>query len=211
MEDQPQKPPFAKRLLCSLAVLMLRACRWRAEGGLPSAPRYVIIVTHTSNWDFVLGIATFAVLSRGFSEVEFSWLGKKELFRWPLGPILRWMGGIPVDRSARHGVVGQMVELYGRRERLAVAMSPEGSRRRENGWRTGFYYIAHGARVPIACGYLDYRRRAAGIGLTLMPSGDLEADLDLIRDFYSRVTARFPDQVSDIRVRPRNGGQKSDR
>jgi 1-acyl-sn-glycerol-3-phosphate acyltransferase len=192
--------PLLNRILAALARVLLGLGGWHVEGGLPDARKFVVITTHTSNWDWVVGLGVATVLTEGFGRLRFAWLGKDSLFRGPLGVLMRWTGGIPIDRSSSHGVVEQTIAAFRAHESLIIAIAPEGTRRKAARWRTGFYYIALGAQVPIACAFLDYKRRAGGLGLLLQPLGDIEADMARIRTFYRGVVARYPQNVSPIEV-----------
>jgi 1-acyl-sn-glycerol-3-phosphate acyltransferase len=200
MDEPLPKVPLANRLLYWLAQFLFKVSGWRAEGKLPDFPRYIIISTHSSNWDLIVGLIFWAIVSYGFFRGKFSWLGKKEAFRGPLGAFFNWIGGIPIDRRARHHVVEQVIQAFRSREELVMVITPEGTRKKATHWKTGFYYIAQGARVPIVLGFVDYKRKAAGIGPAIIPSGDIRADMEIIRDFYSNVHAKYPDRVGDIRV-----------
>jgi 1-acyl-sn-glycerol-3-phosphate acyltransferase len=158
---------------------------------LPDADKLVVIAApHTSNWDLPV------LLSLGFSlRAKACWLGKHSLFRWPFGLLFRWMGGIPVYRSASHNMVEQTVETFRNSEKLILAIPPEGTRSKVSYWKTGFYYIALGAGTPVAMAFIDYKRKASGIGPTLYPTGDIEADMEVIRNFYATVTAKYPDKA----------------
>jgi 1-acyl-sn-glycerol-3-phosphate acyltransferase len=172
---------------------------WSVEGDLPDVPQFVLVVApHTSNWDVPVGLLCAYALG-----LLFPWpygvMVKAPVFRWPLvGPLMRWLGGIPIDRSAPNNVVDQMADAFQQHERLMLAITPEGTRKKTPYWKSGFYHIALKARVPIVLAYLDYARRVGGLGPTIWPSGDADADLELIRDFYAGVTAKFPDQVGEI-------------
>jgi len=156
--------------------------RWRVTGAFPNTSKFVIIVApHTSNWDFVIGILAYLAI-----DIDASWLGKHSIFRWPFGPILRRVGGIPVRRDSSHNVVDQSVAEFARRESLVLGIAPEGTRRRVPSWRSGFYHIATGARVPIVTAALDFANRQLAIGPTYEPTGDFAADL-------ARLAGRFAD------------------
>jgi 1-acyl-sn-glycerol-3-phosphate acyltransferase len=156
----------------------------------------VIAAPHTSNWDLLFMLAVSYVLG-----VKPSWLGKRELFRWPLGWVLRRLGGIPVDRGARQGVVGAAVARFAESRRLFLVVPPSGTRARASHWKSGFYHVARGAGVPIVCAYLDYRERVGGVGLVLTPSGDVRADMDCIRAFYASKRGKYPEQATPVRLR----------
>ncbi|MAY83623.1 MAG: glycerol acyltransferase [Flavobacteriales bacterium] len=149
----------------------------------------MIAAPHTSNWDFMYARAAFYLMG-----IPLRFTIKKELFFFPLGPILRAFGGIAIDRSKSGGMVGHMIELYEERDELFILVTPEGTRSYAREWKKGFYHVAEGAGVPICCGYLDYAKKIAGIGPTIHPSGDYEKDLEIIQDFYRGVTAKYPEQ-----------------
>jgi 1-acyl-sn-glycerol-3-phosphate acyltransferase len=180
-----------------LANKILTLFGWRAEGSLADQPKCVVVVApHTSNWDFpvmlLLGVAL---------QLKATWMGKHTLFRPPFGWIMRRLGGLPIDRRARNNVVEQVIASFRARDQLRLAILPEGTRKRTPYWRSGFYRIALGAQVPIALGFADYRRKVGGIGRVIVPSGDVDADMALIRDFYSGIVGKRPDQFGEIRLR----------
>jgi 1-acyl-sn-glycerol-3-phosphate acyltransferase len=156
----------------------------------------VIAAPHTSNWDLPFMLAVAYALG-----VKPSWLGKRELFRPPLGWILRPLGGIAVDRSAPKGLVGQAVARFAECDDLFLVIPPSGTRARAPYWKSGFYHVARGAGVPILCAYLDYRERVGGIGPALTPSASIAADMDRIRAFYATKQAKYPAQVTPVRLR----------
>ena len=175
----------------------LRLLRWHIEGHLPHVTRAVLIAApHTSNWDLPFMLAVAGVLG-----LRLSWLGKRELFRWPFGPIMRRLGGVAVDRRASQNMVQQAVDRFAAADRLLLVVPPSGTRSRAAHWKSGFYHIARGARVPIICTFLDYRRRLGGIGPTVVPSGDVRADMAVIRRFYADVVGRYPDCTTPVRLR----------
>lgn len=182
----------------SLARLLLRLAGWRVRYEGPAHRRYVLIGwPHTSNWDFPV-----AILALWAMEIPGRWVGKHTLFRGPAGPLMRALGGIPLDREATTDFVSQVVGWYREREELVVVISPEGTRSRTNRWRTGFYYIARGARVPIALAYMDWGRREVGVGETFLPGEDLETDMERIRAFYAGRRGLRHGNASPIRTRP---------
>jgi 1-acyl-sn-glycerol-3-phosphate acyltransferase len=154
-----------------------------------------IAAPHTSNWDLPFTLAVAYVLG-----VKPSWLGKRELFRWPLGWLLTRLGGVPVDRGARTNLVHQIVERFAAVDRLFLVIPPSGTRSRATHWKSGFYHIARGARVPLICTFLDYRRRVGGVGPVLEPSGDIAADMLVIRGFYEGVHGKYPERTTPARL-----------
>jgi 1-acyl-sn-glycerol-3-phosphate acyltransferase len=165
---------------------VLHVMGWRIEGNIPDLPKLVIIAApHTSNWDFVVGIAAKFAL-----RLKVLWLGKDSLFRWPLGALMRSLGGLPVDRSSPNAVVNQMVDSFARHESLVLALAPEGTRKRVDRWRTGFYHIAHGAGVPIVPVALNWGERAIQIGQPFTTTGNLETDIAALQHRFASVEGR---------------------
>lgn len=185
-------PRRGNRLTRATSRGLLRLAGWRLEGEVPDLPKFVAIgAPHTTNWDFVLGMA--AIWGWG---LRVDWIGKHTLFRFPWGGALRWMGGHPVERDAGGGHTARLVALLATRKACIVALAPEGTRRMVTRWRTGFWHVAHGAHVPICACYIDYARKVIGLGRVFETTGDLEADLARIREFYRDKTARFPERTS---------------
>ena len=171
--------------------------RWRIEGSLPDRASYVIIAApHTSNWDMPHTLAAAYILG-----LRVAWLGKHTLFRFPYGGFMRWLGGIPVRRDAAHGMVEQAAARLRGPEPLVLAVPPAGTRGRAEYWRSGFYWIAVQAGVPIVCGALDYKTRVASVGEPFMPTGDIHADMEALRAFYADVEGKFPENMTRIRLR----------
>jgi 1-acyl-sn-glycerol-3-phosphate acyltransferase len=195
--------PLGSRLVYSIARLIYWLIGWRAEAVLPDLPKYIVIVApHTSNLDGFVAFTGEAIITCGFHTIKISWLGKHTLFRWPFGYLMRWLGGIAVDRRARHARVDQAVQAFNEREHITLAITPEGMRKMSRYWKTGFYYIALGAHVPIVLVYVDYKRKVLGTGPLIMPSGDIQADMAAIRAFYETITARHPERVGQMEVPP---------
>jgi 1-acyl-sn-glycerol-3-phosphate acyltransferase len=167
---------------------LLRLGGWRVVGGFPDLPQYVVIIApHTSNWDFFIGINVVFGLG-----LRASFLGKHVLFKGPFGALLRWMGGVPIDRRAAHGTVGEAVDAFRRRERFVLGVTPEGTRARVARWKTGFYHIACGANVPIVPVALDYAAREAQIGAPFYPTGDDEGDIACLQAHFAGVRGKNP-------------------
>ena len=165
---------------------------WKFEGAMPNEPRFVVIVApHTSNWDFPLGVA--ALFSLGF---RVSFLGKHTLFKWPLGMFMRWLGGVPVDRSVSRDRVTEAIGAFRSSEKLVLAIAPEGTRKRVTEWKTGFYHVALGAGVPIVTVAFDYGRKTVRIGPPFRPSGERDADIAELKDFYRGIVARRPENFA---------------
>ncbi len=162
---------------------------WRFEGAVPNEPKFVLIVVpHTSNWDFILGVE--ALFSLGF---RISFLGKHTLFKWPLGLFMRWLGGIAVERTVRRDRVAETIEAFESADRLILAVAPEGTRKRVAEWKTGFYHVAHGAHVPIVPVAFDYGRKVVRLYTPFWTTGDVEGDIARIKGLYRGVVPKNPD------------------
>jgi 1-acyl-sn-glycerol-3-phosphate acyltransferase len=184
--------------LQATAKTILKMLSWRLDVNYPATNKYILIgAPHTSNWDLL-----FALLLSFGAGIPFNWVGKDSLFRWPLGSVLRHLGGIPVNRRERTDFVRQVADLFGRLEQLVIAITPEGTRSKVDYWKTGFYYIALQAEVPIALGYIDYKTRTVGIGPAFYPSGDLQSDFRQIQEFYADKCGKYIHKHSEIRLRP---------
>lgn len=175
---------------------LLRWSGWRLCGESPEVPRCVVIFApHTSTWDFPLLLCVRAAFGK-----KVSYLAKSTLFRFPFAELLRRSGAIPVDRSERQALVQSLVELFGQRQELWIALSPEGTRERTDHWKSGFYHIAREAGVPLLLGFIDARKRECGYGGLLELTGDVALDMDRLRAFYSTKRGIRPACESEIRL-----------
>lgn len=193
--------PIVNPLMRAVSWLVLRLMGWRTEGMTPEAigayPKYVLIAApHTSNWDFPITLMVCFVL-----RLRVYWMAKASLFAWPIGWLSRWLGGIPIDRSASNNTVHNTIAAFAARERLAVIVAPEGTRGKVTHWKTGFYHMAHGADVPIALAYLDFKRKVGGIGAMFRTTGDIGADMAEIQRFYSGITGKNSDQFDPSTIK----------
>jgi 1-acyl-sn-glycerol-3-phosphate acyltransferase len=154
---------------------------WRILGDVPRDIKKFIIIAapHTTNWDFIIGL--MSRLSLGFKS---KFLGKKSLFRKPFGWLFRWLGGVPVDRSQRENVVDQVVKIFNDHEEFVLALAPEGSRKNRGEWKTGFYYIAKGANVPIVRVKIDMRLKSVEFFKPFWTTGSIENDLPVLQEVY---------------------------
>lgn len=167
---------------------ILRLGGWRLDGQFPDVPKLILAVApHTSNWDFVYGAAAMFSL-----DLRASFIGKHTLFVWPLSRFLRWMGGIPVDRSKSNGVVDDAVAAFRGSASLVLAIAPEGTRRKVERYRTGFLRIAQGAGVPVLLIGLDYGSRCVRIGPTLAVGADIEAERGRVEAHFARIPGKHP-------------------
>lgn len=158
----------------------------------------MLAVPHTSNWDGLL----LVLLTRSIG-VEIQWTVKDAWVKGPLGPVLRGVGAVGVDRSRSQNMVEQMIDQFRKRDAFVLAIPPEGTRRRADYWKSGFYRIALGADVPVVPGYLDYGRKRAGLGPAMKMTGDTRADMERIRAFYESMNpvARDPPSFGPMRLR----------
>jgi len=180
----------------SIARYILRLTGWRTAVISPHPSRCVMIgAPHTSNWDFFVVLLLMAVES-----IPIRWLGKDSLFRWPLGVFMRSFGAIPVNRRGNNNLVDQIAARFDEHDELIIGLSPEGTRSKTSRWRTGFYYIALKADVPIVMAYIDYKNKVCGLGPSLKPTGDIQADFKIIREFYSGILGMHPDKQGEIEL-----------
>lgn len=181
---------FVRPLMRLLSWLYLKCIGWKVEGERPDIPKYVMIAApHTSNWDFVIALAMAFVY-----RINIQIMMKNTWFFWPLGPLFRWLGAIPVDRSRKNGMVAQSIAAFKQKKEMSLMIPPSGTRKRVLCWKTGFYHIANGAGVPIVMGFLDYRRKRGGIGPVFYPTGDIEKDMQTIHTFYRNISGKNPSQ-----------------
>lgn len=184
-------------MLKTLSTSLLLLLGWRLEKNIPAEKKIIIIgAPHTSNWDFPLTLLALSALG-----LHFSWIGKHTLFRGPFGTVLKAIGGIPVNRTARGGFIDEMVRVLTTSDQLTVAIAPEGTRAKKDHWKAGFYHIAVQANIKICLGFIDYPSKTIGLGPTLMPSMDIVRDFAMIQSFYQDKKGKHPDQQSTIRLR----------
>lgn len=159
---------------------------------LPAERKLVIVgAPHTSNWDFLVFLGTLHARGR-----RARFIGKRSLFRWPLGGLMRALGGVPVDRTARQDLVGQIVEQVHANDDFLLIVAAEGTRARNTHWHTGFYQIALRAGIPIVCAGPDYPARRGVFGPTIEPTGDFERDMAPAFAFFRTLKPRHPDRVA---------------
>lgn len=195
MPLQERKPSTPSRLFRRLLVWFYRRRGWQAEGQIPAERKYVLVAApHTSNWDFVnfLGLTEDVGIRPNF-------MAKKSLFRGFWKNFMLDMGGVPVERSSSQNYVQQMIDEFARRAEFILTVAPEGTRSQAREWKTGFYHIAVGARVPIILGFMDYARKAGGLGPMIWPTGNFAEDMKKMAAFYSNVSAKFPDKATDYK------------
>jgi 1-acyl-sn-glycerol-3-phosphate acyltransferase len=173
----PQLPPSFRGWLCRT---LLRLSGWRIAGTLPNVPKLVIIgAPHSSNWDGVWSLA-FKVALR----LNVHFIIKNDYTKGLLGPLVRGLGGIGIDRNAAHDVVSQMRQQFAKRDKLWLGITPEGTRKKVKKWKSGFWHIARAANVPVQLLYFHYPEKTIGLGPLIDLSDDLDADMARIREYY---------------------------
>jgi 1-acyl-sn-glycerol-3-phosphate acyltransferase len=182
-------------MLRIIALLIFWVSGWKARNETPSDLSKAVMVAapHTSNWDLIYARAALYIL-----RVPVKFTIKKEWMFFPLSILLNYLGAIPIDRKPKgmrkKSMVDKMVEIFNKREKLIILVTPEGTRKYAKKWKSGFYYTAQRAGVPIALGYLDYGQKEAGIGAVFYPTGDIEKDVSEIKDYYKTKKAKYPEQ-----------------
>jgi 1-acyl-sn-glycerol-3-phosphate acyltransferase len=188
MTTETRTPSLLSRLFRKALVGLYRRNGWKAFGEVPSPRKFVLIAApHTSNWDFVyfLGLTEDLGIMPHF-------MAKKSLFRWPWKNFMLDMGGVPVDRGTSQNYVQAMIDEFARRTEFMLTIAPEGTRGAVRQWKTGFYHIAMGAKVPMVVGMMDYAKKTGGLGPAIWPTGDFRADMAKIAEIYAKVTPRHP-------------------
>lgn len=191
--SRPKIHPIFK--LCGK--IWLKVAGWRADSELPDVPKAVFIAApHTSNWDLPFALAVAWALG-----IKLTWVGKHTLFRFPFGGLMRALGGVPVDRSVRGNQVERMAALIQKMDCVYMAVAPSGTRTKRDHWKSGFYYIAKTASVPVLMAYLDYGKKVGGIGPLLETTDNIVTDMNKVRAFYETVTACYPESTSTPRLK----------
>ncbi len=182
-------------MLILLSRLILGVTGWKVVGKYPEGVHKFVIVAapHTSNWDFVYARSALYILG-----IPVRFTIKKEIMKFPLGPLLRALGAIPIDRSPKMNkkasMVHAMIDLFKEKDKFCVMVTPEGTRSRARRWRTGFYHVAMGANVPLLLCFLDYKKKHVGVGPLFHPTGNMEEDIEKIKIFYRGITAKYPEK-----------------
>jgi len=180
--------PGVIHLIRALSWLILKLSGWKVVNVAPATGSYLIIAApHTSNWDFPLGIVMAFHL-----RLRVYFIGKHTLFKGVIGPIMRWLGGIPLDRKASQNFVEASIETFNNNPNLVMAIAPEGTRTRVVRWKTGFYHMAKGAQIPIALAFFDFPTKTGGIGQMLEVSDNMDADMQIIANFYLPKAGKNP-------------------
>ena len=189
--------PKTSLLSYGIAQLYLAAFGWKTEGDLPPLNKAIFIAApHTSAWD-----APFMLAVAWSYRMKMSWIATHTLLEGCRGPLMRWLGAVPIDRRAALGQVAQVVARITESDGMFLAIAPEGTRGQTEHWKSGFYRMAEGAKVPIVCGFLDYKRKVGGLGPVFIPSGDVAKDMERLREFYKEVSGYRPEQFAQPRLR----------
>jgi 1-acyl-sn-glycerol-3-phosphate acyltransferase len=184
--------PVVNTLMRALSRAFLRLNGWQVEGSLPPDARKSVLIAapHTSNWDL-----PYTLMVAFSLRLNIYWMGKESLFRGPLGPLMRWLGGIAVDRSKNNNLVSASAQaIVQSTGPVQLVVPPEGTRGKTRHWKTGFYFIALQAQVPIVLAYMDYQRKRSGLGPSFTPTGDVDKDMAEIKRFYAGIKGKNADQ-----------------
>lgn len=180
-------------MLKLLSKLYLSIIGWKFKGSIPMDVKKCVVIAapHTSNSDLPIALAALCIMG-----IKIKYLMKKEIFKFPFSILFKATGGIPVVRSKHTRMVDSIIEMFDMREEFIVMIPPEATRKKVDKWKTGFYYVALGAKVPIALGYLDYAKKEAGFGPLFTPTGDIKKDFKFLQHFYMNVTAKYPQKFN---------------
>ena len=184
--------PVVNTVLRTFSVAFLKLTGWKIVGQLPADARKSVFIAapHTSNWDLPYTLMVAFAL-----RLNIYWMGKAQIFRWPFGPLMRWLGGVAVQREQANNLVAASVQaLQNSDGPVQLVVPPEGTRSKVRYWKTGFYYIALGAQVPIVMSFMDYGNKVSGLGPAFLPTGDIEADMVAIKAFYAPFKGKNPEQ-----------------
>ena len=185
----PSLPRHGSARAQTLGCWVLQRLGWQLKGQLPNVPKLVAAVApHTSNWDFIVAFAASLALG-----LKISFLGKHSIFVWPVRNFLLRFGGIPVERSQRHGVVPQLVATFARESTLLLGIAPEGTRKKVTQWKSGFWQIAKQSGVPIQLIGLDFASKSIVFGPLLQPGDSFEADYPAMHAFFAQMQPRIPE------------------
>lgn len=193
--------PKGNRLSQVIWKTVLALMGWKAVGQYPKHPKSILLFfPHTSNWDFI-----FLILSLYTLGIKPNWMGKKELFFWPAKYIFTTLGGISVDRSHSISTVKATLQMFEDRDQILLGIAPEGTRRKSEYWKSGFYHIAKAANVPINFCYLNYKDKIGGVQEGFVPTGDIDKDMEKIRNFFTDFipNAKYPNEVGEIKLKPK--------
>ena len=184
-------------MLKLFAKKILKLAGWQIDIVLPEEKKFVLIgAPHTSNWDFPLALLTFWTL-----DLKIYWVAKIQMFWGPLHPLFTSLGGIPVDRKSTQGFIEQITERFNQTDEMVLTIAPEGTRSKTKHWKSGFYHIAVSAKVPICLAYIDYSKRTMGFTQVVYPSGDIDADMEIIAKFYANIKGKQPKNQGPVELK----------
>jgi 1-acyl-sn-glycerol-3-phosphate acyltransferase len=184
-------------MLKGLSSLILRLIGWRTVFVTPPGPKWILLTyPHTSNWDFPLGLLLSAQ-----NGIFVHWAGKDSLFRWPMGILSRRLGGVAINRREHTGMIAQLAEAFARNENFHLCITPEGTRKKTDHWKSGFYRLAMETGVPVGLGFFDYKNKLVGVERWVTLSGKEAEDIDLLRAYYADKTGYYPANAGDIRFK----------
>ena len=194
--ELPALPPLMSRRGSAagrlLGKLILQMLGWTVRGAFPDITKFLIVAApHTSNWDAIIGLAAVLRLN-----LDIHFYVKDKAFRLPLGWILRKLGGIPVNRDAAHGLVGEAIRAFEERDTFVLGITPEGTRKKMDRWKTGFHHIGRGANVPVVLVALDYSRKTIGPIATIDLTEDVSHDLAVIAGHLEGIWGRNPELIT---------------
>lgn len=179
------------------ADFILKLIGWHIDVSFPKEKKFVLIgAPHTTNWDALLAVLCFWSIQK-----KIHWLAKKQLFVGPFDYLFRALGAVPVDRSTSTGFIGQIAQQFNEKEEMILSLAPEGTRSKTDYWKTGFYYIALSAKLPICLGYINYPKRTLGFGKMLMPTGDIDKDFEQIKMFYQDKIGKYPEKQGPVMIK----------
>ncbi len=184
--------PIVNTVLRGFSIAFMKLTGWKVEGSLPPNGQKSVLIAapHTSNWDLPYTLMTAFILG-----LDVYWIGKAQIFKPPFRGVMMWLGGIPVDRDKASNLVAASIEAIKTADGpLQLIVPPEGTRSNTRFWKTGFYYIALGAQVPIVMAYMDYEKKQSGLGPVFVPTGDIEADMATIKAFYAPFKGKHADR-----------------
>ena len=184
--------PIVNTVLRAFSLAFLKLAGWKVQGSLPAGAEKSVLIAapHTSNWDlpYTLMVA-FSLRLTPY------WMGKEQIFKPPFRGLMMWLGGLPVDRAKSNNLVAASIDAIKiANGPLQLIVPPEGTRGKTRFWKTGFYYIAVGAQVPIVMAYMDYEKKVSGLGPVFQPTGDIDADMAAIKSFYAPFKGKNADQ-----------------
>ncbi len=184
--------PVVNTLLRGFSIAFLKLTGWKVEGSLPAGVSKCVLIAapHTSNWDLPYTLMVSFAL-----RLNVYWMGKQSIFNQPFRGVMMWLGGIPVNREQANNLVAASAEALVQADGVVqLIVPPEGTRSKSRYWKTGFYYIALGAKVPILMAYLDYAEKRGGLGPALQPSGDIDKDMAIVKAFYAPIKGKHTDR-----------------